>query len=100
MEKNIEKLILEAYEDSKTKVEHVTTGHISQYLKRKYDLKINCSKALIEAGFDLEKDENEPSLVYVKKATTRNKNLNREQARNKNFNFINYTQSYVNFKLV
>ena len=41
--------------------------HISQYLKRKYDLKINCSKALIEAGFDLEKDENEPSLVYVKK---------------------------------
>ncbi|SUX00067.1 putative thioredoxin [Campylobacter jejuni subsp. doylei] len=25
MEKNIEKLILEAYEDSKTKVEHVTT---------------------------------------------------------------------------
>ena len=25
MEKNIEKLILEAYEDNKTKVEHVTT---------------------------------------------------------------------------
>ncbi|MDN2724061.1 hypothetical protein PAJ18_00830 [Campylobacter coli] len=47
MEKNIEKLILEAYEDSKTKFDHViTTGHISQYLKRKYDLKINCSKAL------------------------------------------------------
>lgn len=40
--------------------------YISQYLKRKHDLKINCSKALIEAGFDLEKDENEPSLVYVK----------------------------------
>lgn len=51
MERNIEKLILEAYEDSKTKFDHVTTGHISQYLKRKYDLKINCSKALIEAGF-------------------------------------------------
>lgn len=64
--------------------------HISQYLKRKHDLKINCSKALIETGFNLEKDENEPSLVYVKKATTRNKTSNREQARNKNFNFINY----------
>ncbi|ECK2571691.1 DUF3825 domain-containing protein [Campylobacter jejuni] len=83
MEKNIEKLILEAYEDSKTKFDHVTTGHISQYLKRKYDLKINCSKALIEAGFDLEKDENEPSLVYVKKATTRNKTSNRDQIQNK-----------------
>lgn len=63
--------------------DHVTTGHISQYLKRKYDLKINCSKALIEAGFDLEKDENEPSLVYVKKATTRNKTSNRDQIQNK-----------------
>lgn len=41
--------------------------HISQYLKRKHDLKINCSKALTKVGFDLEKDENEPSLVYVKK---------------------------------
>ncbi|EKH5381938.1 hypothetical protein O8L87_001977, partial [Campylobacter coli] len=83
MEKNIEKLILEAYEDSKTKFDHVTTGHISQYLKRKYDLKINCSKALIEAGFDLEKDENEPSLVYIQKATTRNKASNRDQIQNK-----------------
>lgn len=52
-------------------------------MKRKYDLKINCSKALIEADFDLEKDENEPSLVYVKKATTRNKTSNRDQIQNK-----------------
>lgn len=46
--------------------------HISQYLKRKHDLKINCSKALIETGFNLEKDENEPSLVYHIKHSFKN----------------------------
>ena len=42
--------------------------HISQYLKRKHDLKINCSKALTKVGFDLEKDENEPFFSLCEKS--------------------------------
>ena len=97
MEKNIEKLILEAYEDSKTKVEHVTT--ISQYLKRKHDLKINCSKVLTKAGFNLEKDENEPSLVYVKKLPQETRLQIVSKLEIKILTSL-ITQSYVNFKLV
>lgn len=99
MEKNIEKLILEAYEDSKTKVEHVTTGHISQYLKRKHDLKINCSKALIEAGFDLEKDENEPFFSLCEKSYQETRLQIVSKLEIKILTSL-ITQSYVNFKLV
>lgn len=79
MERNIKELILEAYEDNQSKFKNITTGHISQYLKRNYNLKINCNKELTEMGFILKKDENEPSLIYVKKSEENIKSLKPDQ---------------------